>query len=127
MSTRRLPGYSSGFTLIEIVAALAILSTGMMVLVESHYNGMSLFATARDEAEMQRFLQSAVDRSEAEVLTGKLTGEGDFGKRHEDYTYRFVASRPDEEIPLYHVEVTVTGPADESTVEFRIFSVAKDE
>ncbi len=115
----------AGFTLIEIVAALAILGSGLLVLVESHYNGMSLFATARDEAESQRFLRNAVDMAEAEVLTGKLTGEGDFGRRHPEFKYRFEAVRPDDQIPLYQVQVTVTGPAGESAVEFRTFSVAK--
>ena len=115
-----------GFTLIEIIAALAILSTGLMVLMESHYNAMSLFAMVRDEADAQRLLEEAAAMAEMGVLRGNLTGDGDFGRRHRGIAWRYEAERPYDAIPMYAVEVTVTGLAAPASAEFRTFAVQKE-
>ena len=45
-----------GFTLIEILVALALLGVTAAVLLDAHYGAMRLFADTRDEVLMQGFM-----------------------------------------------------------------------
>jgi len=116
-----------GFTLIEIMVALAILATGALILLNSHYASLVLFSQAQDEALMQGFIQRAVGLAEVDVLAGTLEGNGDFGSRNADYAYSFSAKLVDESqgLPLYHVTVTVTSPSGENKVEMFVYNMAQ--
>jgi hypothetical protein len=66
---------------------------------------------------IRNFLSQAVGRAETEILAGNLAGEGDFGKRYEDYSYSYEAQQLGEAgVLLYEVLVTVQDP-DEETYE----------
>jgi prepilin-type N-terminal cleavage/methylation domain-containing protein len=82
----------AGFTLLEVVAALAILGGALLVLVDMHYGSMRLFDGARQAVIMQSLTERALGRAEMEVMAGKLEGSGDFGKRYPDYSYTFQAT-----------------------------------
>ncbi len=82
----------AGFTLLEIVAALAILGGALLVLMDMHYGSMRLFDGARQAVIMQSLAERALGRAEMEVAAGKLEGSGDFGKRYPDYSYTFQAT-----------------------------------
>lgn len=81
----------AGFTLLEVVAALAILGGALLVLMDMHYGSMRLFDGARQAVIMQSLTERAIGRAEMEVMAGKLEGTGDFGKRYPDYSYTFQA------------------------------------
>lgn len=101
----------SGFSLIEIMAALAIVGGSLYILLGSQLTAMWLFASA-DEAVMRRsLLELAVGRSEVEIYAGNLTGDEEFGPRYEGYRYAWDAQLgADDQIALYTVNVTITGP-----------------
>lgn len=118
---------TGGFTLIEIMVALAILATSVIILLDAHYGSLSLFSQAQDEALMQACLQQAVGQAEVDVLAGKLSGGGDFGARNPDYSYTYTAELVDatQAVPLYHVKVTVTGPLDEAAMETFVYNITQ--
>lgn len=115
----------SGFTLIEIMVAVAILGGSMLILLETHYSAMKLFNRAQEETLMQQLLERVLGEAEVETLAGNLNGTGDFGARYPDYSYSFEAAPAgeDELVPLYIVTVTLNGPADSVTKELYVFSV----
>lgn len=116
---------TAGFTLIEIMVALAILATGLIILLDSHYGSLRLFSAAQDEMTRQSLLQEAMGLAEVGVLTGQLTGNDDFVRQYEGYTYSYSAELldPTQGIPLYHVLVTVNGPDNESsTMEMNLYN-----
>ena len=112
--------HQGGFTLIEVVVALAILGTGMVILLESQYASLMLFDSAQEKATMSIFLESVIGEAERDVLAGNTEGQGDFGGRFPDYSYTFKANQPDaDNAPgLYEVVVEVLGPVDSREMKF---------
>lgn len=142
-----------GFTLPEIIAAMAILGTALLILMDAHYGALRLFADTSDEIFMQGLLERAMGEAEMEVVAGKLEGSGDFGKRYPDYKFSFTAqslggdaaggglsgglggggglsgggggSSGGPQSPMYGLSVTVTGPEDSTRMmEMLVFSPA---
>lgn len=104
-----------GFTLIEIVVALAVLGGVMFVLLETHFRALRLYEAARDKVTIRNFVSQAVGRAETEVLAGNLAGDGDFGERYPDYSYSFEAQQMGEgNVLLYDVLVSVEDPEGET-------------
>jgi prepilin-type N-terminal cleavage/methylation domain-containing protein len=118
-----------GFTLIEIVVALALLGTGVMILLESHYGTMNLFVTAQDQANTEFVVGQALALAEVEVLSGNLSGDGELGLALEGYSFTYEAALQDEaETPgLYEVTVTVRGPNLEQTVTYLVYNGAQTD
>jgi type II secretion system protein I len=116
-----------GFTLIEVVVALAILAAAVVILLESHYGSMSLFVMVQDESTAEFVVSEALAVAEREVLSGSLNGEGEFGPALEGYGYTFEAEQQDEvETPgLYEVSVHVFGPTVEKTVTYLVYNGAQ--
>lgn len=114
---REHPGLSErhGFTLLEIVVALGILATAVVILLESHYGSLRLFDSAQEVAFMDSLLLHALGESEREVLAGNLSGEGDFGRRYPQYSFSFSAQEANnEDLPgLFEITVTVYGASTE--------------
>ncbi len=102
---------TDGFTLIEIMTALAVLTVALFVLLQAHHGAMQLFHSSREEVMLRDLMSRALGIAEMEVAAGQTTGTGDFGQRFPDYGYRFDATRIAEERPgLVEIQVTVTGP-----------------
>jgi prepilin-type N-terminal cleavage/methylation domain-containing protein len=132
---------SDGFTLIEVLTALAILGVALFALLEAHYAALSLHALTDEEVVYREFVEMTAGRAETSVLQGTLSDSGDFGLRYPDYTWSFEAEEqepassegtgasfdtsivPEGLIPLYRVTVTVTGPSQEQrSFEFYVFN-----
>jgi len=112
-------GASGGFTLIEVVAALAILGTAIFVLLDSHYAALALQISTEEEIVQRHLVETTVARAEVGVLTGELSGSGDFGNRYPGYTWAYNASRvgEDDRVHLYQLTVNVQGPDAEDSAE----------
>ncbi len=119
-----------GFTLIEVVVALAILGTGLVVLLEANFASLSLFADAKDTATLQMLTQQAVGWAEVAIFEGEDTGDGDFGTGYPEFHYQYQADRVnEEEMPgLFRVSVTVSGPGELSQrMEFLTYDSTQEQ
>lgn len=112
-----------GFTLIEIVVALAVLGVSLFVLLQAHFASLSLFVDAEDQALADLFVAQAVGIAEFEVLAGDESGDGDFGENFEGYTYSYSAEPRDPEAApgLFDVTVLITGPEETRTIMFLLY------
>jgi len=121
------PANRGGFTLIEVVVALAILAAAVVMLLESHYGVMNLFVTVQDESTAEYVVSEALANAERDVLAGETSGEGELGPAFEGYGYTFEAKLQDEvETPgLYEVTVYVFGPTVDKTVNYLVYNGAQ--
>lgn len=108
-----------GFTLVEVMAALAVLGLAVFMLLDAHYGGLRLHNAARDRVVLNQLLTHAVGIAKTEAASGSLSGSGGFGVRFEDYGYRYeaVAQSAEERPGLYALRVVVEGPGDGDTYE----------
>ena len=114
---------AAGFTMLEVLVALAILGTGLFILLQHHFASLNLLVEAQEQALMRVFVRQVVAEAEREVLQGNDEGEGDFGDRYEGYRYTFSAKPFNKEDAPGLLEVTakVMGPLEERELSFYIF------
>ena len=62
---------TEGFTLIEVVVALGILASALVILLESHYGSLQLFDAAQNIAFTDQLMEHAIGESERLALTGE--------------------------------------------------------
>ncbi len=101
----------AGFTLLEVVVALAILGTSMFVLLQTHLNALNAHGRQESKVIMNHLVVQALGRAELEIAAGTLSGSNDFGDRLEGYSYEFDAQFVGESWPnLYEVTVRIATP-----------------
>lgn len=117
-----------GFTLMEVMAAVAILGTAMFVLLDAHYTAMRLNEILTEEVNLRQLAETVIAKAEVEVLAGQLTDAGDFGPRYEGYSWSYEALLVgnDPLIPLYGVSASIRGPAEERNYKFMVFSISPE-
>lgn len=116
---------NDGFTLLEVVVALGILASALVILLESHYGSLQLFDAAQNIAFTDQLMEHAIGESERLALTGELSGDGDFGRKFSDYRYRFEAEpvNPEELPGLLEIKVSVEGPAGTKEILYLVYNV----
>lgn len=109
-----------GFTLIEVVVALAILGTGLVMLMETQFATLTMFDDAQTQVTERMLIEWAIGEAERDAMTGSDSGDGDFGARYPDYSYTYSATqvRPDEMPGLLEIKVTVQGFEDAIEMTF---------
>lgn len=119
----------AGFTLMEVLVALVILSTSIYILLGHHFTIMGLQQTISDELIYNQLMETAVAKAEVGVLAEKLADAGDFGERFAEYAWHYEAilSGADELIPLYAINLTIDGPADSRTYKFFFYNTGNPE
>jgi prepilin-type N-terminal cleavage/methylation domain-containing protein len=112
-----------GFTLLEVLAALAILGGAAFVLLNTHFTALRLEEVMTDEVTLRQLTEIAVAQAEVGVLSGMLSNGGDFGERYPDYSWSYDAVQAglDEMILLYSVNATVQGPDEQRTLMFFMY------
>ncbi|HOJ34848.1 MAG TPA: prepilin-type N-terminal cleavage/methylation domain-containing protein [Candidatus Hydrogenedentes bacterium] len=101
----------AGFTLIEIMAALAILGLSMFLLLQTHYTSLRLFEESQRQTMIRELTTRALGVAETELNVGNVSGSNDFGKRYPGYLYRFDAVPVSDTVPyLYDLHVVIQGP-----------------
>lgn len=119
--------HSAGFTLIEIMAALAILGAAAFILLHGHLAALNLHGMMVEEVVMRQLTETVVSQAEAEVLIGNLNGSGDFGRRYPDYSWSYSATKAGEqEVLLYDVNVVVSGPFEERSISFFTYNIGEE-
>lgn len=127
----------SGFTLIEIMIALAILGTSLFILLDMHYNAVHVQNRLEKEVEVRNLLSLAVGMSEVEIAAGTLKDAQEFGDRYPGWRYTFDAQPVGDDASksarvsaapsfpgLYDVLVTVEDP-DRVAHELHYFTVVR--
>ncbi len=119
----------AGFTLIEVLAAVAILGVALFVLLDAHYTAMMLNDMTDSEVTMCQLVETAVAQAEVQVLAGELAGSGDFGARYPDcsWSYEAVTAGEDERILLYSIGVQVTVGEETQDYEYFFFNPGAPE
>lgn len=112
---------TAGFTLMEVVVAMALLSVSAVILLESHYASLELTADAQEIATQNRLLEAAVSYAQIQTIAGETRGDGEFGDLYPGFAYEFSADEVenDNNSGLYRVEVVFTTPTD--TMEHSFF------
>ncbi len=114
---------AEGFTLMEVVVALAVLAVALTILLESHYATVRLFTSTEERAMEELAVTQAVTQAEVSILSGEENGKGKLGARFPDYTYEFTSKLMDEtENPgLFEVDVTVKSPVFEKKLRYLVY------
>lgn len=127
----------AGFTLIEIMIALAILGTSLFILLDMHYNAVHVQNRLEKEVAVRNLLSLAVGMSEVEIAAGTLKDAQEFGDRYPGWRYTFDAQPVGDDASksarvsaapsfpgLYDVLVTVEDP-DRVAHELHYFTVVR--
>ncbi|HNZ48193.1 MAG TPA: prepilin-type N-terminal cleavage/methylation domain-containing protein [Candidatus Hydrogenedentes bacterium] len=120
---------AAGFTLVEVLVALAVLGGALFVLINAHYTALHLHLMTQESVDERMLLESTVARAEMGVCQDELSGSGDFGPRYPGFSWSYEAAPTgDTEHPLladtrfFRVTVTLTRPdAEAKTLEFLTF------
>jgi len=113
-SRRVHPAAPRGFTLLEVLLALAILSVAGTALVEAHLGSMYLWGRARERIVARELLQQMMAEAEIEGLSGGKHDQGEIEDGpNEGYTWEIESGTPDQSglSALYEVVCTVTAPS----------------
>jgi prepilin-type N-terminal cleavage/methylation domain-containing protein len=122
----------SGFTLVEVLAAVAILGGALFILLNTHYSALRLHEEMGDAVERRQLLERVVSDAEFKVLSGTLTESGDFEGVYTGYSWSFegtpTGGSEETPMPFYQVNATLRTPSgDEDTVSFYVFHISSTE
>lgn len=117
-----------GYTLFEIMVALAILGGAMFVLLNAHYQGMRLHDSTVEELTAANLMSAALGQAETEIMSGEKGDGGDFGKRFPDYSYTYDAQADTENDPgLWTITVTLKGPDGERQMTVFAYDILRGQ
>ena len=89
-----------GWILVETLAALVVLSVGILAVNRSLGESLLTRAMARDYTQARFFLEQVMSELELQpVLVDGATGSGDFGKDNPRFSYSWAVSRVDLNLP----------------------------
>jgi prepilin-type N-terminal cleavage/methylation domain-containing protein len=121
-------GRRGGFTLVEVLAASAILATTVVILLNAHYTSMNLQTTMQTAADYRRLLETTVSKAEVAVMQGEFAGAGDFGGRHPGYAWSFDAVLVGNDYnQLYEVTARITNGSEEESRTFLVYAIKSAE
>ncbi len=114
----------NGFTLIEVLAAVAILALAVFILLDAHYGALSLHIQMDEAMVDAQLMESLLAIVEIEVFNGNMSGNGDFGDRYHEYSWTYEAYQTGayDEVLLYTVTVTLYRPGMERSLEFLVYN-----
>lgn len=112
-----------GFTLFEVLAALAILGVAVFVLLDAHRSALALHRTMDEEITFRQLLETVIGRAELEIHAGHLQDAGDFGTRFPEFSwaYEAVPAGSDQLILLYEVTARVMSPEEQRELKFYVY------
>lgn len=102
-----MPTYGKGFTLLEVMIAMAILAIALVAVFSSQAQSISMTADSRFTTTATLLAQSKMVECEATALRDIGSNSGDFGSDFPDYVWRVEVKDMDRDL-LKKIEVTVT-------------------
>jgi general secretion pathway protein I len=98
---------ANGFTLIEVLIAMAILAIGLVAVFQSQSQSISMSSDSRFMTTAALLAQSKMVEVEASSTLANHSEDGDFGPDYSQYTWHLEVS--DTQLPQFKkIEVTVT-------------------
>jgi len=117
---------TSGFTLIEVLLAAVILTTGIAIVFRGFSTGLRAASFAEKETIAALLAQTLITNVESEETLSVGTEEGDFEDQYEGeypgYRWRIEVDESEDETTsgLYEVKITVFWPNGENEREITI-------
>ena len=108
-----------GFTLLEVMIAMAILAITLVVVFQSQSQSISMASGARFETTAALLAQSKMAEIEAANLKDVASGSGDFGDDFPDYSWQVDVTETEIE-ELKKVAVTVVNEKMTSNNSYRL-------
>lgn len=109
----------TGFTLLEVMIALAMLAIALVTAFQSQSQSVSMAAESRFETTAPLLAQSKMAEIEAMKMTEVVASEGNFGDTFPDYTWRIEVNDTEFEA-LKKIEAQVTSHALKSHNTYRL-------
>ncbi len=79
--------HKGGFTLLEVMIAMAILSISLLVVFQSQSQSISMMAASRATTMLTMLAQSKMAELETANISALESASGDFGSDYPDYTW----------------------------------------
>ena len=102
-----MPNSSKGFTLLEVMIAMAILAIALVAVFSSQTQSISMSGNARFTTTATLLAQSKMVEYEAMAPGNVRSGNGNFGDDFPDYVWQAEVSDTDRDL-LRKIEVTVS-------------------
>ena len=126
------PLHNGGFTLVEVLAALAILGGAMFILLNTHYSALRLHEEMASSVLRRELMERVVSDAEFKVLAGTLTESGEFEGRYAGYSWAFngtpMGGSEEMPLPFYQVQATLRTPdGEEESLNFYVYNISSNE
>ncbi len=97
------PGFAGfferrGFTLLEVMIAMAVLSISLLVVFQSQSQSVSMMASSRATTMLTLLAQAKMAELETANISSLESGSGDFGPDYPDYTWASNVTTEDERL-----------------------------
>ena len=127
MNPERRLGAERGFSLIELVAAMAIFSVGVLACVELYSVSLRSTIESQDYTQAVFLAQSVLEETLAEGVLTVTTDSGDFGDDHPRHSWESEVEEMDRK-GLMKVRVVVkwTAPSGEKQYELTTLHADRD-
>lgn len=97
-----------GFTLLEVMIAMAILAIGLVAVYQSQSQSIAMATDSRFLTTASLLAQSRMAEIAAAGTSDLVSGDGDFGETFPDYAWRVEVGDVEESSLLKRVTLTVT-------------------
>jgi len=108
-----------GFTLLEVMIAMAILATTLVVVFQSQSQSVSMAGRARFETTASLLAQVIMSEIEAASPEKVISDKGDFGDDFPDYSWQVYVTEAELE-SLKKIEVEIVNERMTSNNSFRL-------
>lgn len=108
-----------GFTLLEVMIAMAILATTLVVVFQSQSQSVSMASIARFETTASLLAQAKMSEIEAASPEDVISDNGDFGGDFPDYSWQVDVTETELE-NLKKIEVKIVNEKMTSNNSFRL-------
>jgi type II secretion system protein I len=103
-----------GFTLLEVLVAVAIAGMAIVMLLQAHSGSMALYEECREMVIAQHLIRELISGIEVSGYPGDIEQEAEEKERFPGFSWRLTCKMVGPELPgVYEVAVTVKGPVEE--------------
>jgi prepilin-type N-terminal cleavage/methylation domain-containing protein len=107
------PRRGAGFTMLEVLVAVAITGGAIVMLLQAHSASMKLYERCHEMVIAQHLARELVSEIEVSGYPGDVDEEGDVSEKYPGFKWRRTCKMVEENGPgVYEVTVLITGPVE---------------